>query len=69
MMGNQWNDDFLAVCGIRDCQVLTFNGTGIVSDHLVLHPQLETGIFIIKAIWLPGSQMQLALITADFVKM
>jgi len=39
-----------------------------VSDHLVLHPQLATGNFIIKAIWLPGSQTELAIITADFVK-
>lgn len=39
-----------------------------MADHLVLHPQLETGNFIIRAIWLPGSQTQLALVTADFVK-
>lgn len=66
--GNQWNEDFLAVCGFKDCHVLTFNTSGTVSDHLVLYPQLETGNFIIKAIWLPGSQTQLALVTADFVK-
>ncbi|XP_012287187.1 E3 ubiquitin-protein ligase UBR4 isoform X2 [Orussus abietinus] len=66
--GNQWNEDFLAVCGLKDCHVLTFNSSGTVSDHLVLHPQLETGNFIIKALWLPGSQTQLALVTADFVK-
>ncbi|XP_033353689.1 E3 ubiquitin-protein ligase UBR4 isoform X5 [Bombus vosnesenskii] len=66
--GNQWNEDFLAVCGFKDCHVLTFNTSGTVSDHLVLYPQLETGNFIIKAIWLPGSQTQLALVTVDFVK-
>ncbi|XP_035739496.1 protein purity of essence-like isoform X1 [Vespa mandarinia] len=66
--GNQWNEDFLAVCGFKDCHVLTFNSSGTVSDHLVLHPQLETGNFIIKALWLPGCQTQLALVTADFVK-
>lgn len=37
-------------------------------DHLALHPQLETGNFIIKAVWLPGSQTELAVVTADFVK-
>lgn len=52
----------------QDCHVLTFSSTGSVSDHLVLHPQLATGNFIIKAIWLPGSQTELAIITADFVK-
>jgi E3 ubiquitin-protein ligase UBR4 len=37
-------------------------------EHVVLQPQLETGNFIIKTIWLPGSQSQLVLVTADFVK-
>lgn len=47
---------------------MTFSAAGSVADHLVLHPQLETGNFIIRAIWLPGTQTQLALVTADFVK-
>ena len=65
---NPCNEDFLAVCGLKDCHVLTFSSTGLVSGHLVLHPQLETGNYIIKSIWLPGEQTQLALVTADFVK-
>jgi len=68
MTSNLCNEDFLAVCGLKDCHVLTFNSNGVVTDHLVLHPQLETGNFIIKALWLPGSQTELALVTADFVK-
>ncbi|XP_074655636.1 E3 ubiquitin-protein ligase UBR4-like [Tubulanus polymorphus] len=68
IIGNQCNEDFLAVCGLKDCHVLTFTPSGSVSDHLVLHPSLETGNFIIKAVWLPGSQTELALVTADFVK-
>lgn len=47
---------------------MTFSSNGLVADHLVLHPQLEGGNFIIKAIWLPGSQTELALVTADFIK-
>ncbi|XP_065311151.1 E3 ubiquitin-protein ligase UBR4 isoform X4 [Dermacentor albipictus] len=66
--GNPCNEDFLAVCGLKDCHVLTFSSSGSVSEHLVLHPQLETGNYIIKAMWLPGSQTELALVTADFVK-
>ena len=66
--GNPCNEDFLAVCGLKDCHVLTFNSSGSVADHLVLHPSLETGNFIIKAVWLPGSQTELAIVTADFVK-
>ena len=40
----------------------------MVTDHIVLHPQLETVNFILKAIWLPGSQTQLAVLTVDFIK-
>jgi len=33
---------------LKDCHVLTFTSAGTVADHLVLHPALETGNFIIK---------------------
>ncbi|XP_043220427.1 E3 ubiquitin-protein ligase UBR4-like isoform X2 [Amphibalanus amphitrite] len=66
---NPCNEDVLAVCGLKDCHVLTFGSGGAVADHLVLQPQLETGNFIISARWLPGSQTALAIITADFVKL
>ncbi|XP_069121893.1 E3 ubiquitin-protein ligase UBR4-like isoform X2 [Argopecten irradians] len=66
--GNPCNEDFLAVCGLKDCHVLTFNSSGSVADHLVLHPTLPTGNFIIKVVWLPGTQTELAIVTADFVK-
>ena len=48
--------------------MLTFNSSGTVSEHLVLHPQLDANNFIVKTIWMPGSQTELALVTADFVK-
>lgn len=48
--------------------MLTFTNSGQVSDHLVLHPTLTSGNFIIKPIWLPGTQTELAIVTADFVK-
>ncbi|CAL1532573.1 unnamed protein product [Lymnaea stagnalis] len=66
--GNPCNEDYLAVCGLKDCHVMTFTSSGTVADHLVLHPSLTSGNFIIKAVWLPGSQTELAIITADFVK-
>ena len=66
--GNPCNEDYLAVCGLKDCHVLTFSSSGSVADHLVLHPTLATGNFIIKALWLPGTQTELAIVTADFVK-
>lgn len=61
-------DSVLRLLCLQDCHVLTFSSSGSVSDHLVLHPQLATGNFIIKAVWLPGSQTELAIVTADFVK-
>ncbi|KOB59232.1 putative ubiquitin protein ligase E3 component n-recognin 4, partial [Operophtera brumata] len=68
LSGNPWNEDLLAVCGLKECHVLTFNSGGAVADHLVLTTGLEANNYIIKAIWLPGSQTQLALVTSDFVK-
>lgn len=68
LASNPANEDFLAVCGLKECHILSFSNAGAVNDHIVLTPQLETGNFIKRAIWLPGSQTKLALVTADFVK-
>uniref|UniRef100_A0A182RFY8 UBR-type domain-containing protein n=1 Tax=Anopheles funestus TaxID=62324 RepID=A0A182RFY8_ANOFN len=68
LASNPANEDFLAVCGLKECHILTFNSTGTANDHIVLTPQLDTGNFIKRAIWLPSSQTKLALVTADFVK-
>ncbi|VVC25973.1 Hypothetical protein CINCED_3A011321 [Cinara cedri] len=65
---NSVNEDFLSVCGLKDCHILTFNTSGTVNEHIVLHPSLEVGNFIIRSIWLPGSQTSLALVSAEFVK-
>lgn len=35
---------------------------------IVVHPSIEASNYIIKAVWLPGSQTEIALVTADFVK-
>lgn len=68
LASNPANEDFLAVCGLKECHILSFSNAGAVNDHIVITPQLETGNFIKRAIWLPGSQTKLALVTADFVK-
>lgn len=68
LAANPANEDYLVVCGLKECHVLTLASNGSMKDHIVLMPQLETGNFIKRAIWLPGSQTQLALVTADFVK-
>ena len=59
--GNQCNKNFLAVCGLKDGHMLTFNSSGTLSDHLVLHPQLETGNSIINEVrsttsWCPPAR-------------
>lgn len=38
------------------------------SGLLVLQPALEGSNYIVKSIWLPGSRSELAIVTADFVK-
>jgi len=48
--------------------VLVIGTSGSISSHMVLQPQLESQNHIIKPMWLPGSQTQLALLTADAVK-
>ena len=63
---NPSNEDYLAVTGLKDCHVLTLSQS--IPGRLVLSPKLETGNFIIKALWVPGSQTNLALVTADFIK-
>lgn len=47
---------------------MTFNTSGTINEHIVLHPTLEVGNFIIRSIWLPGSQTCLALVSSEFVK-
>ena len=65
---NPCHEDLLAVCGLKDCHVLTFSSTGTVLGHLLLSLQLESGNHVIRSVWLPGSQTQIAVVTADFVK-
>jgi len=43
---------------------LSSNSAGLI----VLHPSLESSNYIIKSLWLPGSQTELALITSEFIK-
>ena len=41
LVSNPSNENFLAVCGLKECRVLTFNSTGGVSEQLVLQPQVD----------------------------
>ncbi|KAH8352243.1 hypothetical protein KR084_002940 [Drosophila pseudotakahashii] len=68
LAANPCNEDCLAVCGLKECHVLTFSSSGSTNEHIVVSPQLENGNYIKKAVWLPGSQTLLAIVTSDYVK-
>lgn len=68
LAANPCNEDCLAVCGLKECHVLTFSSSGSTNEHIVVTPQLDNGNYIKKAVWLPGSQTLLALVTSDYVK-
>ncbi|XP_019442749.1 PREDICTED: auxin transport protein BIG-like isoform X1 [Lupinus angustifolius] len=60
-------DNYLVVAGYEDCQVLTLNPPGEVIDRLVIDLALQ-GAYIRRVDWLPGSQVQLMVVTNRFVK-
>ncbi|PKU69107.1 auxin transport protein BIG [Dendrobium catenatum] len=60
-------ENYLAVAGYEDCQILTINPRGEVTDRLAVELALQ-GAYIRRVEWVPGSQVQLMLITNMFVK-
>ncbi|RWW77221.1 hypothetical protein BHE74_00014631 [Ensete ventricosum] len=60
-------DTYLAVAGLEDCQVLTVNPRGEVTDRLAIELALQ-GAYIRRVDWVPGSQVQLMVVTNMFVK-
>nr|KYP76458.1 E3 ubiquitin-protein ligase UBR4 [Cajanus cajan] len=51
----------------KDCQVLTLNPRGEVIDRLAIELPLQ-GAYIRRVDWVPGSQVQLMVVTNRFVK-
>ncbi|CAD5321836.1 unnamed protein product [Arabidopsis thaliana] len=60
-------ENYLAVAGLEDCQILTLNHRGEVIDRLAVELALQ-GAFIRRIDWVPGSQVQLMVVTNKFVK-
>ncbi|XP_050383808.1 auxin transport protein BIG [Argentina anserina] len=60
-------ENYLAVAGYEDCQVLTLNPRGEVTDRLAIELALQ-GAYIRRVEWVPGSQVQLLVVTNKFVK-
>lgn len=64
---NSSAENYLAVAGYEDCQVLTLNSRGEVTDRLAIELALQ-GAYIRRVEWVPGSQVQLLVVTNKFVK-
>ncbi|KAF7130273.1 hypothetical protein RHSIM_Rhsim10G0059600 [Rhododendron simsii] len=60
-------ENYLAVAGYEDCQVLTVSHRGEVTDRLAIELALQ-GSYIRRVDWVPGSQVQLMVVTNRFVK-
>ena len=68
MCHNPCNEDYLVVCGLKDCQLLVLNSSGQVTKRTILHPSVGNNGYIIKPLWIPGSKNNLMLVTDSFVK-
>ncbi|XP_022939199.1 auxin transport protein BIG-like isoform X1 [Cucurbita moschata] len=64
---NPTTENYLAVAGFEDFQVLTLNHRGEVVDRLAIELALQ-GAHIKRMEWVPGSQVQLMVVTNKFVK-
>ncbi|XVF71321.1 hypothetical protein PTKIN_Ptkin12aG0027900 [Pterospermum kingtungense] len=60
-------ENYLAVAGYEDCQVLTLNPRGEVTDRLAIELAMQ-GAYIRRIDWVPGSQVQLMVVANRFVK-
>lgn len=66
---NPGNDNFLAVCGPRECRVITLNSRDEVVDQLSVELALDgASNTVIRAAWLPLSQVRLGIIASQCVK-
>uniref|UniRef100_A0A1D1Y594 Auxin transport protein BIG n=1 Tax=Anthurium amnicola TaxID=1678845 RepID=A0A1D1Y594_9ARAE len=60
-------ESYLAIAGYEECQVLTVNPRGEVTDRLAIELALQ-GAYIRRVDWAPGSQVHLLVVTNMFVK-
>ncbi|CAI9758716.1 unnamed protein product [Fraxinus pennsylvanica] len=67
LLFNSLVENYLVVAGYEDCQVLTLNNRGEVIDRLAIELALQ-GAYIRCVDWVPGSQVQLMVVTNRFVK-
>ena len=60
-------DNYLAIAGYEECQVLTLNSRGEITDRLAIELALNRA-YIRRVDWVPGSQVHLMVVTNMFVK-
>ena len=66
---NPSNENYLAVCGPRECRVITLNSRDEVVDQLSVELALDGAAnMVLRAAWLPGSQVKLGIIAMQCVK-
>lgn len=65
---NPSNENYLAVCGPRECRVITLSSRDEVVDQLSVELALEGGNTVLKSAWLPGSQVKIGIIASQCVK-
>jgi E3 ubiquitin-protein ligase UBR4 len=65
---NPCHEDFMVVCGLKECQLLVLNSSAQVTSRAVLHPSVDQDGYIVKAMWVPGSQTELVVVSDAFVK-
>jgi E3 ubiquitin-protein ligase UBR4 len=65
---NPANDAHLVVSGYEDCHVFILNARGEVMDRLALELALEPETFLVQATWVPGSQVELLVVSNRSVK-
>ncbi|KYQ89094.1 hypothetical protein DLAC_10325 [Tieghemostelium lacteum] len=71
MVFNPSNERYLAVAGYKECKVLTINQKDEIVDQLPIDLSLEflgETNYLIKVEWVIGSQVELVVITNEFIK-
>ena len=68
MCHNPSNEDFLVVCGLKDCHMLKINSSGQVIRRSTLHPSVDANGYIVKTFWSSGRITDMILVTDTFVK-
>ncbi|KAJ3693241.1 hypothetical protein LUZ60_008721 [Juncus effusus] len=61
-------ESYVCVAGFEECQVLTVNSRGEVTDRLAIELALQGGAYVRRIEWVPGSQVQLMVASNMFVK-